>query len=83
MPIQTINPNTNKLVRSFEEMTDSVVYDAVSLAEETFGKWRNTTFKQRADLMHQVASLMRAKKEPLAKLITLEMGKLISQAGGG
>ena len=82
MPIQTTNPNTNKIIKTFDEMTDSAVYDAVSHAEETFKSWRKTTYKQRADLMHKVASLMRSRKESLANLITLEMGKLISQAEG-
>jgi succinate-semialdehyde dehydrogenase/glutarate-semialdehyde dehydrogenase len=70
----------NKIVKTFDEMTESAVYDAVGQADETFRRWRKTTYKQRADLMHKVASQMRNRKESLAKLITLEMGKLISQA---
>lgn len=80
MSIQTINPTTNKTVRSFEEMTDKAVDAAITQAVKAFDNWRKTTYKQRADLLHKVAALMREKKESLAKLITLEMGKLISQA---
>ena len=80
MSIQTINPTTNKTVMSFEEMTDNAVDKAVAQAEKAFVNWRKTTFKQRADLLHKIAALMREKKDSLAKLITLEMGKLISQA---
>jgi succinate-semialdehyde dehydrogenase/glutarate-semialdehyde dehydrogenase len=80
MPIQTINPTTNKTVRSFEEMTDKAVDAAVAQAVKAFDNWRKITHKQRADLLHKVAALMREKKDSLSKLITLEMGKLISQA---
>jgi succinate-semialdehyde dehydrogenase/glutarate-semialdehyde dehydrogenase len=82
MSIQTVDPNTNKIVKSFDEMTESTVDALVAKAEKSFASWRKTTFTERAELMHNVASLMRDKKESLAKLITLEMGKLISQAEG-
>jgi len=80
MSIQTVNPYTNKVVKSFEEMTDSTVDALVERADKTYSSWRKTSFTERAELLHNVASLMREKKESLARLITLEMGKLISQA---
>jgi succinate-semialdehyde dehydrogenase/glutarate-semialdehyde dehydrogenase len=80
MSIQTINPSTNKIVRSFEEMAPSAVDAAVAQAEKAFQAWRKTTYEQRAALLHKVADLMRKKKVSLAKLITTEMGKLIAQA---
>lgn len=82
MSIQTVNPATNKVVKSFEEMTDKEVQAAVDQAEKTFHSWRKTTYEQRATVLHKVAELMRKKKTELAKLITLEMGKLIAQAEG-
>ena len=82
MSIQTVNPATNKVVKSFEEMTDKEVHAAVDQAEKTFHRWRKTTYAERAALLHKVAELMRKKKTELATLITLEMGKLIAQAEG-
>ncbi|EHQ24973.1 NAD-dependent succinate-semialdehyde dehydrogenase [Mucilaginibacter paludis] len=82
MSIQTINPTTNEVVMSFDEMTDSTVNTAVAQAASAYNDWRKTSFAHRAQLLHKVADLMRAKKEQLAKLITLEMGKLLSQAEG-
>ena len=82
MSIQTTNPATNKVVKSFEEMTDKAVAAAVEQSEKAFHAWRKTTYAERAALLHKVASLMRENKAALAKLITLEMGKLISQAEG-
>jgi succinate-semialdehyde dehydrogenase/glutarate-semialdehyde dehydrogenase len=36
----------------------------------------------RAKVLHKVAELMRQRKDEFAELITLEMGKLVAQAGG-
>ena len=82
MSIQTVNPSTNNLVKSFQEMSIREVDAAISKSTSAFQNWRKTTYKERADLLHKVASLMREQKKSLAKLITLEMGKIISQAEG-
>jgi succinate-semialdehyde dehydrogenase/glutarate-semialdehyde dehydrogenase len=82
MPIQTINPFNNEVAKSFEEMSSTDVKVVISIADETFQSWRKTTFSERAALLHKVAQLMRAQKDHLAKLITLEMGKLLAQSYG-
>lgn len=82
MSIQTINPSTNKVVQTFEEMTESAVDKAITVAVATYTNWRKTSYEQRATLLHKVASLMREQRDRLARLITLEMGKLIAQAYG-
>ncbi|MBK5214438.1 MAG: NAD-dependent succinate-semialdehyde dehydrogenase [Flavobacteriaceae bacterium] len=82
MSIQTVNPNTNKTVKSFKEMTEKTVESKVAKAQATFTDWKGTSYQQRADLLHKVATLMRIKKSALAKTITLEMGKLLAQAEG-
>jgi succinate-semialdehyde dehydrogenase/glutarate-semialdehyde dehydrogenase len=82
MSIQTVNPNTNKTLKSFEEMTENTVDAKVAKAQTAFIDWKETSYQQRADLLHKVATLMRIKKSELAKTITLEMGKVIAQAEG-
>jgi succinate-semialdehyde dehydrogenase/glutarate-semialdehyde dehydrogenase len=82
MSIQTVNPNTNKVVKSFEEMNEKSVEAKVAKAHTTFTDWKETSYQQRADLLHKVATLMRVKKSSLAETITLEMGKLLAQAEG-
>jgi succinate-semialdehyde dehydrogenase/glutarate-semialdehyde dehydrogenase len=73
MSIQTVNPNTNKTVKSFEEMTEKTVDAKVAKAHLAYANWKETSYQQRADLLHKVAKLMRIKKPELAKTITLEM----------
>ncbi|MEC5165663.1 succinate-semialdehyde dehydrogenase/glutarate-semialdehyde dehydrogenase [Flavobacterium sp. PL11] len=82
MAVQTINPFNNEVVRTFDEMTDDTVDMLISQSVETYSTWKNTTYKDRAEILHKVASLMREQKDHLAKTITLEMGKLIAQAEG-
>jgi succinate-semialdehyde dehydrogenase/glutarate-semialdehyde dehydrogenase len=82
MSIQTVNPNTNKTLKSFEEMTQKTVDAKVAKAHEAYLDWKETTFEQRADVLKNIATLMRIRKKALAKTITLEMGKLLAQAEG-
>lgn len=82
MAIQTINPTTNKVVKSFDEMTVAAVDNAVANAAIAFDEWKKTDYQTRAQLLYTVAGLLRAKKKELAKLITLEMGKPLSHAEG-
>ncbi len=82
MSIQTINPTTNKVIESFTEMTDEQVNAAVENATNTYESWKKTGYKLRAAILHKVAGLLREKKDMLAKMITLEMGKLLEHADG-
>lgn len=82
MAFQTINPTNNKVVKSFDERTDALVEIAVARAATTFEEWKLTDYQTRAQLLYTVAGLLRAKRKELAKIITLEMGKLFSHAEG-
>jgi succinate-semialdehyde dehydrogenase / glutarate-semialdehyde dehydrogenase len=82
MSIQTINPATNKVEKSFSEMSDEDVSKAIAKSAETFEAWKKTDYKHRSTLLHNVAGLLRERKHALATLITLEMGKLVAQAEG-
>lgn len=82
MSIQSTNPATNKVVKTFEEMSETAVDQSIAKSVETFASWKRTAYSKRAELLHNVAGLLRKKKQELAQLITLEMGKLVAQAEG-
>ncbi len=82
MTIQSINPASNEIVKTFEEMSETALEQSVAKSEETFAAWKKTPFSTRAKLLHNVAGVLRKNKKNLAELITLEMGKLVSQAEG-
>ena len=54
MPIQTVNPLTNKVVKSFEEMTDAAVETSIVQASKTFVDWKKTTYQQRFGLRTRI-----------------------------
>lgn len=78
--IQTTNPYNNKVVKTFDELSDAQLERKISNAHKAFQSWRDTPVKERAALLKKVAKLMRKRKKELAALITLEMGKLIAQS---
>jgi succinate-semialdehyde dehydrogenase / glutarate-semialdehyde dehydrogenase len=82
MGIQTTNPTTNTVVKSFDEMTDAALEKAVSQATLAFEEWKKTDYQTRSQLLYTIAGLLRAKRKDLAHMITLEMGKLLIHAEG-
>ena len=74
MAIQTVNPFTNEVIRSFDEMNDESVDMFIAQSVKTFNSWKQTSYKYRAVILHKVAAFMSDKKEHLAKIISLEMG---------
>ena len=51
-------------------------------AEKAFDKWRMMPAPKRGEIVRQIGNILREYKEPLGKLVTLEMGK-IAQEGMG
>jgi len=82
MAYQSVNPNTGKVLKSFDELNDNQLEEAISTAESCFNKWKHTTYAQRAEIISRAAALMRANVDEFAKLATLEMGKRIDEARG-
>jgi succinate-semialdehyde dehydrogenase/glutarate-semialdehyde dehydrogenase len=61
-------------------MSDKEVTSVVKANFEAWQEWKQTTFALRSKLMLKAAKVLRARKSELAKLITLEMGKRITEA---
>lgn len=75
MPIQSKNPATEEILRTFEEISDATLEQKIKNAEKAFTEWKNTTFKERAALMRKLAVYLRENQESLADIQTREMGK--------
>ena len=82
MTYQSINPYDGTLLQTFKEFTGEQLETAIATAETCFHTWRHTTFQERALIVAEVAALMNAKVDALARLVTLEMGKRIDEARG-
>src|SRR5438876_3772003 len=80
MPIESINPATEEVLATFDEHTPQQIEAAITETHEAASIWAGTPFAERAQLMRQAAAYMRERKPHLARLMTLEMGKPITEA---
>jgi acyl-CoA reductase-like NAD-dependent aldehyde dehydrogenase len=78
----TVNPATGELVRGFETISDAEAARALDRAHQAYLDWRGVNLKERAAVVGRVADLFRQNAADLAQLMTLEMGKPVTQATG-
>jgi succinate-semialdehyde dehydrogenase/glutarate-semialdehyde dehydrogenase len=80
MAMQSINPATEEILKTFESFSPEQVDDALQQAHDAFSGWRMTPIGERAACIAELAGVLRANKERWAGLITAEMGKPIIEA---
>ncbi len=81
MTYSTINPATGEVVRVFESISDAALDGAMEVAQACYeGDWRHRSIAARAEIVRAAAAAMRQRRQELAHLATLEMGKLIAEA---
>ncbi len=80
MSYTTTNPYTGELLKTFPDATDAEIVEAIEEADRAFRSWRKTSLAERAEIMQKAADLLRQDLESYAELLTLEMGKLASEA---
>jgi len=80
MALVSLNPTTEEVLATFQEHTPEEVEQALSRAWETFQRWRLTPWEERSALMRALARHLRQRRDEMARLITLEMGKPIVEA---
>jgi len=78
--VMTVNPATGERLESYPMMTDEKVSRVAKRAHKAFEKWRGLSTEERSDYLGKLASALRAKKNTYARLMTLEMGKPITQS---
>jgi succinate-semialdehyde dehydrogenase/glutarate-semialdehyde dehydrogenase len=74
------NPYTGETVREFDTLSQEEVDRAVEVAHDAFGRWRQRPISERADVVHRAGELIADRRDRLAELVTLEMGKLIDES---
>src|SRR6478752_3951522 len=78
----TVNPATGDVVQRFDTMSDDAADRALTRAHQAYLNWREVDLKERAAVIGRVADLFRGHAADLARLMTLEMGKPVTQAKG-
>jgi succinate-semialdehyde dehydrogenase/glutarate-semialdehyde dehydrogenase len=82
MTYQSFNPATGKLVKSFDELTDKQLEAKLVTAATCFETWRRKSYAERAVVIAKAATLLHEQADAFAHIMTLEMGKRISEARG-
>lgn len=80
MTYTTTNPYTGEVLKTFPNATDADVKLAIENAHGTFLSWKETAFAERARVMQSAAHILRKDIGTYAELLTIEMGKLFSEA---
>lgn len=81
MVMQSINPATGELLAEFETWDQETLDYVVTEAGYMFPDWSKLTpMEDRCTMIKRVAEVLRDDIDPLAELITLEMGKSINEA---
>ncbi len=77
------NPaDRDELIGRFQDSGAEDVRCAVAAAAEAFRSWRNVPAPKRAEVLYRAAQLLTDHKEPLARDMTREMGKVLEEARG-
>jgi succinate-semialdehyde dehydrogenase/glutarate-semialdehyde dehydrogenase len=76
--IDSINPATNQVIQSYQEMSSFEIKEIIDKAHAAFLSWKNTTFNNRRELLVKVAEILNTNAKKYAALMTQEMGKPIN-----
>jgi len=82
MAYLTMNPSNEQLLKQFPEHTDGQLEEFLTRSDEVYRTdWRLRSLAERCALVAKAASILRDRREHFARLVTLEMGKLLREAG--
>lgn len=80
--LETHDPTTGEVIAHVRTATAGDVRDAVGAAAEAFARWRLVPGPQRGEIVRRLGDGFRARKEDLARLVSLENGKILTEARG-
>ena len=78
--IEVLNPATGLAIGTVDNASIADCLHAVDMANDAFVPWKNTAPRVRAEILRKAFDIMIAEQEELARTITLEMGKVLSDA---
>ena len=80
--LESISPATGELLASVR-LAGPADYEAViQQACDTFAKWRMLPAPKRGEIVREIGNELRAHKQDLGALVSLEMGKILAEGAG-
>lgn len=80
MTIQTINPATGELIKTYDEMNETTAFAIIESAQIAFTHYQHTSFDERRACFQRLHDGLNEQLEKFALLMTQEMGKPITQS---
>ena len=80
--IQVDNPASGEIIGSVPKLGAAETRDAIEAANKAFPLWSKKTAKERAIVLRKWFDLMMENQEDLARLMTLEQGKPLTESRG-
>jgi len=80
MGLVSINPATGEEIFRAESHTRAQVDEILSLAESALPSWRARPVSERCEFVARAGKILRERRDELARIITMEMGKLYGEA---
>lgn len=78
--LDSINPTTNELIKTYKSFSDSDIEETIVAADRAFLQWREIPVRERGIFLNRMAGVLRNDAGVLAELITMEMGKPITES---
>jgi acyl-CoA reductase-like NAD-dependent aldehyde dehydrogenase len=75
-----VNPATEQTIVNCPAASAAQIDAAVDAARHAFAAWKQTSIEQRRELLYRCAKVIHEHREELAKLLTSEQGKPLSNA---
>lgn len=81
---ETVSPSTNEVIATVAKAGPEDVERAVAAARRAFddGRWSRMTPNERANRMRRVAAILRERVDEIARLETMDCGKIIVESRG-
>jgi aldehyde dehydrogenase (NAD+) len=80
--LDSINPANGELLGRVRQATRADYDETIRRSQAAFENWRVVPAPQRGEIVRQIGEELRRFKEPLGKLVTLEMGKIATEGQG-
>ncbi|MFO1010622.1 MAG: aldehyde dehydrogenase family protein [Planctomycetota bacterium] len=80
--LESKNPATGEVLGRVKQATAKEYETCVAAAEDAFLRWRTVPAPRRGEIVRRIGNELRAKKEPLGKLVTMEVGKILQEGLG-
>ena len=80
MQFKSVNPYNGEELASYSSLTETELLGKIEQSEKAYSDWKETSLQKRCTLIQKVASILTENAHEYAEMITLEMGKPISES---